>query len=135
MHVTLFTCAESFAVDSRSNRPSLFHVLDEFDASEFPVMLPQLHVVAMLERSPHEPEATNANLSVTFGGDSVPLVDAQFAIAFEGKLRARTFGLLQGLAIPAPGIVTATLSMNGQKKASWKITVTQNGQLPLGAAL
>lgn len=139
MEVQLFTCAESISVDAHSNRLSLFHIFEEMRAVSFPAVVPQLSVVAALQKaSEAEPDPTPSdNYSIRASlGDAV-LFEFPIQFLFNGLLRARAIATVQGVFVPSPGVLQFSLSKNGNELANWKTWVTAAGpevqpiQLPL----
>jgi hypothetical protein len=128
MELLLFACTESAAIDAGTNRLSLFHVLEELHVTAFPISIPIMCVVVLLERLPIEPAQNTILFELKLDGNPAPLIVAPININFQSHLRARAVGQIQGLTIPAPGTLRATIGLNQVQLGSWKIEVSQIGQ-------
>src|SRR6266496_2011211 len=122
MEARLVICAESVAIDQRRNSLSLFHVIEEFNAPTFPLVVPHMSVVILLSREGNEPqEPTDVNLRLY-------LEDQQFwrnalAINFQGHLKLRFLAEMQALVIQRPGSMRVTVNQDDRELGSWKISV------------
>lgn len=100
MQLIFMTCAQSSAVDSQTGRLSLFHLLEQVQATSFPTAM-SLTLVGMFVKDPGEPDDQSVRLKVELG-DAV-LFDSPVNFSFRGKQRSRVLTAMNGLAIPSAG--------------------------------
>lgn len=132
MQVRLFFCTESTAVDASTNRVSAFHLLEEIGAPAFPATMPQLTVLAIIERGADEPPRAQLQLQAGLENSVNLLVNSPLQVDFQNRLVARVLTVLRGLVIPEPVGLRVALNHNGAEIARWGIAVAQTGQ---GAAV
>jgi hypothetical protein len=119
----LAVCAESVVRDAETNAVSVFNILEEIGASMFPVTVPKLSALFLLERGMDDPEVLEWDMTLSLGenelGSLVGPVD------FQGARLTRLIMVIQGVVLPEPGILTASLRSNGHELGSWQIRVHQ----------
>jgi hypothetical protein len=103
MKLIFMTCAQSSAVDSQTGRLSLFHLLEQVQATSFPTAL-SLTLVGMFVRGAGEPEDQSIRLKVEL--DESAIFDSSVNFSFQGKQRSRVLMALNGLAIPSAGTLS-----------------------------
>ncbi|HTQ59587.1 MAG TPA: hypothetical protein VMI32_05160 [Candidatus Solibacter sp.] len=123
MRTILFVCGQSSALDARLNSVSVFHVLEEISAPSFPIVVPTLAIVAMLELDEGEPVNPAIELRVFLGEQQ--LFAAPFNADFRVRRKARAVADFNGLVIPAPGVLRVVLSLAGHDVAVWQIVCHQ----------
>lgn len=128
MELLLLVCAESAIIDSATNRVSLFNILDEFSAPAFPTIMPNFSLVGILTRKAREAQKAAVRLRITLDGQKQPLLDAALKIDFQRHLRSRVLTRMQGMPIPAPGLITVNLRSKKGELGTWNIRVNQIGQ-------
>ncbi len=116
-----FVIAESVSVDQSTNRISFFNVLEEVHTPKFPVLIPQLVVVAAWN-------AEEGDLGSDFQSTIIfPLPDGkskEFSQHFQmTRPRHRTIANLVGLSFENPGIVKFKIQLNGKHAASHTIDI------------
>jgi hypothetical protein len=104
MKSLLVLAAENISIDQSTRRMSIFNLLEELSAAGFPGMLPSVAVLVLLERVGIEPEKVPLRISATLNNDT--LFDLPFDADFQGKLRTRGIINLQGIVLPAAGMLT-----------------------------
>lgn len=100
MQLIFMTCAQSSAVDSQTGRLSLFHLLEQVQATSFPTAM-SLTLVGMFVKEAGEPDDQSVRLKVELG-DAV-IFDSPVNFSFRGKQRSRVLTAMNGLAIPSAG--------------------------------
>lgn len=100
MKLIFMTCAQSSAVDSQTGRLSLFHLLEQVQATNFPTAM-SLTLVGMFAREEGEPDDQSVRLKVDLGETAI--FDSSVNFSFRGKLRSRVLMAMNGLAIPSAG--------------------------------
>lgn len=100
MKLIFMTCAQSSAVDSQTGRLSLFHLLEQVQATTFPTAM-SLTLVGMFAREPGEPDDQSVRLKVELGETAI--FDSSVNFSFRGKQRSRVLMAMNGLAIASTG--------------------------------
>jgi hypothetical protein len=122
MEVLLFACADSAVIDSRTNRLSLFNLVEELNAADFPCSISGLALVLVLLRSSSEPDETVVTVQSIQDGEIIS--SFSLPVQFHHHLRARVVADLDGLSARGAGIVELSIiSSNQTLMASWKIRV------------
>ena len=90
MKIKSLVVCESCIIDAQSNNISFINIIEEFHAIGFPIIIPKLTVVVLLERkSVEENEIVPMNIKATINGDEI--LDKQINPDFKGKLKARLY--------------------------------------------
>jgi hypothetical protein len=123
MRCLFLMCAESSAIDAPTGRLSAFHIIEELTASSFPVVVPHLHLVAMLERGRQESVA-DASAVLSLNGVLVgnPL---KLAIDFRDRDQTKLVANIQGVVLQKAGKLTVSLEHGGASLGKWEIRVVQ----------
>ena len=133
MKVTSFLCVESAVIDKTTNRLSLFHVLEQINAASFPVPCPKFSVVTVVSRNLNEPN--KEELEVRLSLNRKHIVSMPISIDFQKGKLSRFIGELQGLVLPGPGILRASLRHNNRTVNTWDIEILATGKPPELVAL
>jgi hypothetical protein len=134
MQALLFLCAQSIAIDSRINTISVFHILEGLRAPAYPVVIPSISVVALLELDEQEPPNPDIELRFVLGGQQ-QLFTGPYPSSFQVNRKARAVAELNGLVIPAPGMLRISLHWQGRDIVSWNVACEQIAPPQLGLAL
>lgn len=126
MEVELFVCADSAAVDARTQTISLFHIIEELNSPAFPVVIPRLTIGAVLTRVESEPERPDLQLRIGLGSQEI--FRGPFGLSFQQHLRARAIVDIQGVVVLAPGSLKVALYAADRELAAWSIKVNHIGQ-------
>ena len=129
MQLLFFTCAESSVVDSRTNRLSIFHVMEEMEAASFPAPLGQLTCIMMLSKTRRERQ--NVLFHIRFNLNKQLLVDLPFEVNFQDKQRVRGLAEIRNLVISGPGKLQAVLNYKNKDLGEWTVQVKQIGEVKL----
>lgn len=124
MKVVYLTASQSGATDQGSNLISVFNILENFTAPTFPVAFP-VTIIAIFERDLSESENPEVELVVKMEGQPTALFERPLPFSFQGKKRARVFGMIQSIAVPGPGILSFQIKHRSKSLASWDIEVEQ----------
>ena len=100
MAFSRLTCAQSSAVDSQTGQLSLFHLLEQAQATSFPTAL-SLTLVGMFAREADEADDQSVRLKVELGQTAI--FESSVSFSFRGKLRSRVLMAMNGLAVPSAG--------------------------------
>lgn len=117
----LTVCAESIVRDAETNTVSVFNVLEEIGAPTFPLTIPKLSVLFILERGADDPETIECVVTLTLkenelGGISGP-------VEFRGTLATRLIVVVEGTVLAEPGVLIASISLSERELGSWGIRV------------
>lgn len=122
MKLIFMTCAQSSAVDSQTGRLSLFHLLEQVQATNFPTAM-SLTLVGMFSREAGDPDDQSVRLKVALG--ETVIIDSTVNFSFQGKQRSRVLMALNGLAIPSAGKLSLSF-LSGESAplgAPWEVIV------------
>lgn len=126
MKLETIICAKGVAVDARTNTVSVFSILEELTPASFPAFIPELSVLALLNRGESEPEGFTVRLTV-FLNDDV-LLNQSMEISFQGKTNVRAIFEMRGMPILRPGKLVFQLEdPRGKTLGSTRIHVTGRG--------
>ena len=101
MKLTSFLCCEIALQDVRTNILSMINVCDVINARAFPIAIPKITAVVLLERDAGEPESQTTRLSAELNGRQ--FLDAEMAANFQGSPRTRMIAEIQGMPVDSPG--------------------------------
>ena len=132
IQVKLFLCADSAAIDVRTNAISAFHITEQLNAASFPVAIPHVALIAVLIREETDPSNIQLQLQIHSGNQQ--LFAGPVSINFVQQLATRTVVDMHGLVVPAPGTLRFLLMNGDEKLSSWTILVSQVGQ-PAGVQM
>lgn len=119
----LFAISESIAVDNKTNRVSLFEILEEITVQGFPTFLPQCVSFALFNKQGEsEDKDMQAELIVTGpDGNSFPPFTANFNFR---NPRHRVIQRFEGLPLNGPGELHFELKLNGEHQATHTVFVS-----------
>ena len=103
--------AEGVVRDAESNLVSVFSILEEFTAPGFPIFVPKVCVLTVLERSEADPPQPRAELRITLEDQEIH--KAPVRVDFQDKLRTRMIVTYAGVALPNPGILKIEMLIDG----------------------
>lgn len=129
IEVKLFICADSAAIDARTNAISAFHIAEQLNSPSFPVAVPRLAIIAIVVREATDPSSIQLQMQVHSGNQQ--LFSGPMAINFMQQLNARAVAEIHGLVIPAPGPLRLLLRNGDETLASWTVLINQVGQMPM----
>ncbi len=116
-----FLVADSFSVDQTTNRLSIFHVLEEIHAPEFPIVIARL--VAVAHWNAEEGDA-DRDFQIGFIIKSPDGERPEFTQNFRMiRPRHRTIAHFMGLPVPGPGVMTIEIRLNGKHEAVHTIDI------------
>lgn len=127
----LMLCAESVVRDVDTNTVSAFNLIEEISAPGFPLFVPKLTVLAILERDAADPTAPSAELVMTI--DGLQLHKSPVRVEFQDKLRTRAIITYGGVPIPKPGPLIIEMQVAGGETTQVSIAVRLIGTPPISA--
>ncbi len=126
MHLCLFTVCESTAIDYRTNRISLFQVLESWESATFPAVIPRLSVVSSFVRKDSDVKELNYRVEAKLG--DIILVDGPLEFFFSESPVARSMGEVSGFVVPHPGdVIFSLLNEKNETLAAWCVSVSLIG--------
>jgi hypothetical protein len=127
MRARFLLCCESAAVDRRRNTLSVFHIIEDFNVPAFPVVVPQMCVVTLLQRAAEEP-VEPPDLSLRIVLNQQELYRGPIEANFQGHLKVRWITEVRGLVIPGPGALVFSVHSGENQLGDWSIPVVNIGQ-------
>lgn len=116
-----FLVAESVSVDQTTNRVSVFNVLEEIGAPQFPVLLPGCVAIALWNSVPDDAgKDFQVKLRITLPDDQSYEMTSNFVMKTD---RHRSVQRIQGLPITATGVLRFDVLLNGEHQASHAVNV------------
>lgn len=113
----LAVCAETVVIDRLSNSISVINILEAISVESFPIVLPRVFCLFELTRDNEDPLQLPG--LVTFRLGETELVRAPYEVDFQGTLRTRSVMNIQGLVISGPGLLRASVDVNGSVLGHW----------------
>jgi hypothetical protein len=102
MKVLFAACAQSATVDRTTNRVSLFNVIDHYPTPVFPIVLPTIAFVAVIERDDGEDDASGTTEICV--PDAAPFTHP-VSIVFTGSRLSRVILNVQGIPMQREGLI------------------------------
>lgn len=118
-------CAEGIIRDAQTNTISVFNMLEDVSAPGFPLFIQKFNAFFLLERTNDEPQQINCIFRIENNGNS--LMEMPVRSDFQNKLKNRLIININGLAIPNPGILRATLFHNERVLGNYEVAVNRIG--------
>jgi hypothetical protein len=125
MKIYAVIAAESFSIDQATNRLSAFNLFDDVNIAAFPMLMPQLAIIALCERDETDP--MTQNLELAFALDAQELGVFSIAIDFQGRIRARAVANIQGLVITGPGRLKFMFRQQTKILSTWETIINSLG--------
>jgi hypothetical protein len=132
IHLRLALFAETIIRDAETNAMTIVNLIDNLTAPAFPMGLGKLSVLFVMRRDDGDPR--NASGVLTFELDAIELGQLPVSLDFEDKPQTRLMVVFQGLVIPAPGTLRATLTIDATVVGSCEAAVLP-GALPRTVSL
>jgi hypothetical protein len=127
METILFVCCESAVIDARTNSVSVFNIMEELNAVNFPIVVQRISAVLMLSRTEDEPQNLDLHIRITLSEQE--LYNGPVAVSFHEHLTTRVVADLIGLLIPAPGNLRIDVQDAGISHGHWTTRINRVGQL------
>lgn len=127
MKLKTLLCAEHIIIDSQSGMLSCIGVMDSIVAPQFPVLIPRMAVMAILEKEDGDLDETTGNLTIAIGEHQ--LAQGPLLIGFQGMEGTRSIVSMGGVVIPQPGSLRAVLTHDEQEIGEWTVRVELAEQL------
>ena len=119
-------CARRAIQDNTENDLSLIGLVEDFVAQGFPLVLPRVAVVWLVDREEGEAPEFAGTLRLTV--DDQNLQESPFTATFLERRSARVILNIGGFACPRPGYYKFTMLIGGVEKASIGFRADANPQ-------
>jgi hypothetical protein len=124
----LILCADYAMLDSQTNGVSVINILEDITPEGFPLFLPRLTILSILEKDPEDPDTVATRLVVRLNEQQI--FTAETPIEFQGKKRNRHITVLGGVPIPNPGPLTAVVLIDGNEIHSYTVEINPSRAQP-----
>jgi hypothetical protein len=121
----LMLCAETVLRDAETNTVSAINLIEEIPSPGFPLFVPKMTVMMLLERQATDSATPAAELKMTL--DGMDLHRGPVRIDFQDKLRSRVIVTYNGIPIPKPGLLKLEMAVTGGETTSVKVLVSLIG--------
>jgi hypothetical protein len=115
MRVQFALCAQSASVDRTSNRVSIFGVIDHLPVSTFPIVVPNVTFVSVIENDKGGESSIRGSLEISTKRGVVSQFD--IPIYFTNNRLARVVVNFQGIPVNEPTPLTFRLKISDQTTA------------------
>jgi Family of unknown function (DUF6941) len=122
----LMLAARGVVRDAEDGSISVFNIVEGLKVVAFPVLLPELTILTYLSRLPEDKEKLEGTIHLTLGEKE--LFSFPVSVDFQGKLRARQIGKIQGLVFSTPGEVRISLVIDGKEMNEYTFTVDKTSE-------
>jgi hypothetical protein len=109
MKIQFALCAQTASVDRASNRLSIFNVFDQFPVSSFPIVIPSVTFVSVIESE--ETENNNIRGAIEIEANRVKVFGIEVPINFTSNRLARVVLTFQGIPVGDAGPLTFRLTL------------------------
>src|SRR5690348_4396160 len=114
MKFDFFFCAEGASIDQTTNNLSVFNLIEEVNAPNFPVLIQNLCLVFMARRKKGEAAKQTIIIRLAFKGQNTPPFDNPFPVDFNTFYRTRGVLRMQGMTIQQPSDLVVSILVNGR---------------------
>lgn len=111
MKVQMAVLAQSASVDKFTNRLSIFNVIENIISPNFPLLIPDVVFVALVQRSPEDPRVCDGNLRVTLGDTKIG--EQRIHLDFENAIFNRQIMNFRALPVSKTGDLCFELAIPG----------------------
>ena len=126
MRLKLLVCGEAVILDASSNRASCINIFDGLVSPQFPIVIPQLAVLAAFDRDDGDLPEQNCELAIFL--EDTELVRGPVLVNFQDLRLTRAIVTMHGLVIPQTGRLRVILNLDGGEIGNWIVEVTQSQQ-------
>lgn len=108
MKSILACAAKGISVDQKTNNVSIYGLLEQIQAKQFPFVYPEYQLLFMLEKKEEESSRLNFFISAKLNGNE--LFHAESEIDFSGKNKVRIITTIYQIPISEPGILEFSIA-------------------------
>jgi hypothetical protein len=121
MKCLLALCAEKIIRDIDSGLISVVNLLEDVTMLGLPGVISELSCVFLVEREPGDAERTNGSVLLTMGDEEI--LRGPIVVRFNGNPKFRQVLHIQGIIVPRPGVLRASLVVDDAELGAWEMTV------------
>jgi len=121
--------SKSVSVDQQTNSLSIFDIIEDIAALNFPISINELVFTCAVQREPDEPNTCAAEIEISFRDAAI--LTRVFEINFGTKLKSRLVIRTGGLPISEPGVLSCVIrgeTLNGI--GNYRIGISQIQEIP-----
>ena len=119
--------AEKVIIEKDTNKVTIVDVIENLKSPSYPLFFPNFSCLLYFEND--KDNADQNKYKFTLKNNDKLLIDTDVNIDFQGKLTTRSLVNINGLAIPAPGVVTIEISSEGQHIDSYSFNFDQDSKI------
>lgn len=97
----LHVLAENALLDVQTNQMTIVSMIEEFQVPSFPLVIPRMVFVSLLERDPEDPVDIQCRIEAQLDGEK--LFEGDLPVKFQDKLRVRSVSNFRNAVIPREG--------------------------------
>ena len=117
----ILLCAQGVVRDADDGTISIFGLIEGVEAVGFPFFFQQMAIFALLERLHDDPAQYELLFRISIG--DTELAAAHLAIDFLTGLRNRSTVRIQGLVVPGPGVLRASVHLADRLLGTYEMTI------------
>jgi hypothetical protein len=114
-------CAEGIVRSADDDSITIYNVLEAIQPAGFPIMVQHFFFLSVLEKTPDEPERVECTVRLTLGDQE--LLNRPLTLDFQGRKMCRSINKFQGLFLPGPGQLTASVYQNDTLLSSYTVHI------------
>ena len=117
--VKALICAEGVSVDIATKQLSIFNILEQIGAIQFPVMMGNLCVVGVVEKTAGDKNVYDGSVILKSNGKDI--AQTAFKVDFKTGTMNRSISKFQGIPIQSPGVLEICFGLDGKLIGNAKI--------------
>ena len=117
----LFLCAKSVVVDRFTNSVSIHELIEELSPVKFPAVVPELAILALLEKDDGDADCYDCVLAVTLGGETI--FEKRVVANFEGRKHTRNVMMFRGVPLNMAGLMEFHFRIEGRDVGVYRVRV------------
>ena len=117
----IMLCAKGVIRDTDTNNITVYSIIENINAIEFPVIFPEITILNIFEKSTSDEDLAEEKLILKQGKQI--LFEKKFKINFQKKKRLRMIIYLQNIAIQRPGVLNFICYINNKKVDNYTIDI------------
>ena len=120
IHAKTCFVAEGVTIDRDTNQVSAHNLIEDIEASSYPLLIQKLAFFCLWERARDDPAQCRSEFSITLDGED--LLRQPIDIDFGQFLRNRCTSRLEGFTLAKPGTIVFRLAIPDHDAAEWSVT-------------
>jgi len=115
-------CSEGVSVDIATKQLSIFNIFEQIGAIQFPVLIGNLCVVGIVEKTVDDKIVYDGSLIIKNNG--VDITRTAFKVDFKTGTTNRSISKIQGIAVQSPGALDINFELDGKTVGNTRIEIT-----------